>query len=315
MKALYSIFELKSGIRSARRPGAGRREGFTLIELLVVIAIIAILAAMLLPALSRARVKAQAIGCLGNLRQLAAAWQMYYLDNNDRLVNNYGVVPTQDTISSRRFNTWVNNVMGWTASNSLPDISITNLAWVANGLLGKYTAGAVGVYKCPTDHWLSEAQRAAGWRQRNRTISMNSLLGIFSDGMLGDTTPQGIHPYTMEPYRQFLKVNQVPKSAGTWLFVDEHPDSINDGLFWDDPTLPHWMDLAGSQHNGGCGFAFCDGHGELKMWRSGTTRLPVRYINLGGDCPLFDAAGIQDFSWFLQRSGFCTTNGQPLFGY
>jgi len=297
------------------RRGSLRREGFTLIELLVVIAIIAILAGMLLPALSKAKVKAQAIGCLSNLRQLMTAWQMYAGDYNERVANNFGVDETENSISSGKLDNGANNVMAWTASGSVADKSITNNLWVKDGVLGKYTSGAVGIYKCPADHYLSPAQTALGWLQRNRSISMSSLFGIFSDGESTDYTRQGQHWGSQGSFVQFLKTTTVPKPAKTWLFLDEHPDSINDGFFDDDPTAnTHWTDLPGSLHGGGCGFSFADGHSELRMWLSRTSKFPVQYYY--PNVPNFDAAGWQDFYWWRQRSGFVNLNGgQLMFGY
>jgi prepilin-type N-terminal cleavage/methylation domain-containing protein len=114
--------------------------GFTLIELLVVIAIVAILAALLLPALSKAKAKAQGVQCMSNNKQLMSAWQVYSLDYQDKLCNNFSSWPTLEAIGSKRFDTWVNNVMTWGVSGSAPygltaDISNTNVDWERNGLL------------------------------------------------------------------------------------------------------------------------------------------------------------------------------------
>src|SRR5438876_7391709 len=135
-----------------------RRRGFTLIELLVVIAIIAILAAMLLPALSKAKAKAQGIQCLSNNKQLILAWHLYSGDFSDRLANNFTIPGTDAAISSKAFDNWVNNVMTWGAGNGVEDISNTNVAWVKSGVLAPYTANALGVYKCPADNYLSPPQ-------------------------------------------------------------------------------------------------------------------------------------------------------------
>jgi prepilin-type N-terminal cleavage/methylation domain-containing protein/prepilin-type processing-associated H-X9-DG protein len=273
-----------------------QKSGFTLIELLVVIAIIAILAGMLLPALGKAKAKGQGILCLSNNKQLMLGWNLYAGDNDDYYANNFTIPETEAAITSRRFNNWVNNVMSWNAGGGVLDQSITNELWVKNGVLGKYTSGAVGIYKCPADNSLSAAQRRAGWTRRLRSNAMNAFFGRPTQGYTGGPSPiDGTS-------RQFLKSSDVPNPANTWVTLDEHPDSINDGWFVNGRNITQWTDAPASYHNGACGFSFADGHAEIKKWLSATSRIKV--TTMGLRAMPFDANGRKDRDWYMERTGY-----------
>jgi len=184
------------------RGSALRREAFTLIELLVVIAIIAILAAMLLPALAKAKQKAHGIICLSNTKQVMIAWYTYAHDNNERCVYNKGSAGTD-------LENWVGNVMSW--GN---DQMNTNINLIRNAKLGNYTAANLGVYKCPADTTPSLAG------PRTRSLSMNAFVGNKGDGGRINAN-----------YLQFLTLTSFRSPAGIFVLLDEHPDSINDGWF------------------------------------------------------------------------------------
>ena len=266
------------------------RVGFTLIELLVCIAMIAILAAMLLPVLGSARSRGQSAACLNNHRQLTLACLMYADDSRDTMPYNLGESEIRRTQAEQRFLNWNSSVMTWEL-----DSDNTNVALVTTGGIGPYTGGSAAIYRCPADRAVSEVQANAGWTARVRSISMNAMVGDageFSNAGANVNNPN---------YKQFFRLSQIPKPNMIFVFMEEHPDSVNDGYFLNKHRAGQWLDLPASFHNRSANLTFADGHAELRKWRSASTCPPARpdAANLPFEIPLWDRA---DYDWLMART-------------
>jgi prepilin-type N-terminal cleavage/methylation domain-containing protein/prepilin-type processing-associated H-X9-DG protein len=239
------------------------RRGFTLIELLVVIAIIAILAGMLLPALSKAKAKAQGILCMNNLKQLMLGWKIHGDDHNGVLVaaEELGNNPLQRTNWFSGWMDFTDAPVNWNITNDM----IRSPLW-------DYVGQTPEIFKCPAD----KAQVQVGGVRRPRVRS-NSMSQTFGNG---SWLPK-------PPYLTYAKEAEMGAQGPTkiWVLLDEHPDSINDAAFAVQMVEPgneaaaRIIDFPASYHNGACGFSFADGHSEIRKWVDGRTVVPAKYNN------------------------------------
>ena len=289
---------------------SNQKQGFTLIELLVVIAIIAILAGMILPALSKAKAKTQGISCMNNTKQITLAWIMYGNDQEDWMMPNFESGDPNDRPLS-----WVTGWLDWEGGTDN-----TNWLYLVDpryAQMGNYMSKAAKAFKCPADNNpLQQGSKGVIGKQRVRTVSMNAYMNQNAGPgeAYWDTNKDG---KGLRIYRKMSDLKKL-KPTAAWVIVDEHPDSVNDGCLFPeagiineggvkvvkgDPSRSTWRDTPSSLHNGACGFSYADGHSEVRKWKTKPMIVDCRTVKqiympdtlqIGGDKT--------DWDWFGAHS-------------
>jgi prepilin-type N-terminal cleavage/methylation domain-containing protein/prepilin-type processing-associated H-X9-DG protein len=287
-----------------------KRKAFTLIELLVVIAIIAILAAMLLPALAKAKAKAQNVYCLNNGKQMMLATHLYTTDMHDLFP------PNPDDGNTVPGHNWCPGSAG---RGQAQEFNSTILRDPNTSLLAPYIAGNVKIFKCPADkrtgiYQGTDTTLTGKTVDAARTFSMNQAVGTVcpqfkssGSGHSGAPTAAVDGPWldnshghkSGRPYKTFGKTTDFGGAANAsaiWVFLDEDSYSLNDGGFGFGMNTPEWIDWPGTYHNLACGFAFADGHSEIHKWKQASTMV------VGGNVARRGVTPNPDWQWMKEHT-------------
>ncbi|MDB6040037.1 MAG: xcpT 15 [Verrucomicrobiales bacterium] len=244
-----------------------RDAGFTRLDLLALIFIAGFLILLATPVLGNNENKSRAAICASNLKRLTTAWTLYADDNGGRLVMNLNGGLAAGGNGAGQFAPWASGWLDWgTAPDNTNTLFLTSDKFAR---LARYDASDAKIYKCPEDSFLSKSQNAKGWLGRVRSYSMDALVG-------GGNIQSG--PFDPTTYKQakLLSDLTIPGPRETSLFLEEHPDSVNDPSFVP-PFSGQWEDLPASFHQGSSTVSFTDGHIEVHSWRGSARNVPVTF--------------------------------------
>lgn len=248
-------------------PERAGEQALTRLELLVIAAVLGVILLVQLPALAGHAGKGETAVCRANLQRLIAAWQLYALEHQERLVPAYHGGEAANPQPGAANRSWASGWLDWSTSPANTNtLYLTDSRYAA---LAPYGLKEPRLFRCPSDRYLAKAQRARGWAQRVRSYSAN--IG------LGDGNPEA-GPWDMAYLVHVKKLSEltIPGPAASFVQLEEHPDSINDPAFFA-PYLYQWIDVPAAFHDRGCHLSFADGHVELHRWREASTVVPVKY--------------------------------------
>ena len=261
------------------------RGGFTLIELLVVIAIIAILAGMLLPALSKAKSKTKGITCMNNGKQMSLGHLLYADDFDGLMIKS---LSNSQTPENNMRELLVTGNLDYSGNRNNWDPLVT----VDRSPLQKYIGNSHQIWKCPSDIGMVTVQGRKVPRVRSQSMSQVFDYGSWLPG---------------SQYRTYSRVQHIVIPTQTWIMIDEHPDSINDAACavkmaeTEAASGINIIDFPASYHNGAAGLSFADGHSEIHQWKGSTIKAPVRYNNnLALNVPARDS--VRDIVWWSKNT-------------
>jgi prepilin-type N-terminal cleavage/methylation domain-containing protein/prepilin-type processing-associated H-X9-DG protein len=262
--------------------GDQKSSGFTLTELLVVLTVLTLLAGTALTALARIQPSSRSALCRHNLKQLITAWQMYPEEYNAKIVKN---MHGSASMGGPPAVSWASGWLDWSVSSD--NTNVLRLIDSRYALLAPYVRGDSNLYKCPADQYLSPTQRSRGWTQRVRSYSANIYIGE-GNANQGPSNPL---------YKQIRKISEFlyPPPSEACVYLDEHPDSLNDPAFFP-PNQGSWVDLPATYHNGAANLAFGDGHTESRKWRGSLATGPATRVSYTVGIPPA-TTGDEDISW------------------